>query len=486
MDSITSDILIMHRKLNSEIKKRLQEIVGPENLLTREEMMEDYAHDEGPAPPQLPEAVVKVASAEEISALLKLASRNKFPVVARGGGTGVTGGAIPVRGGLVISLERMNRVLEIDEENMMAVVQPGIITGNLHQAVEAKGLFYPPDPASLDSCSLGGNLAENAGGPRAVKYGVTRDYVSGIRAVLPSGEIINYGGKLAKNATGYNLLHLLIGSEGTLGIITEATVRLLTKPKLRVDLLVPFPSYESAVRCVSTIIRRRLTPAAIEFMDEKCLRISREVLEDAIAAPEAAAHLLIEVDGDREEEVTRRYEAIGEICLEGGAGDVMVADSPNYQEKIWETRRKLRDSLKAVSPVKSGQDVVVPRMMISPLLSGIDEISRSAGLEIVCFGHAGDGNIHINFLKRDLADDIWEKALRDATGKVFSLAVKLGGTISGEHGIGLTKKNYLSLALKPAAIESMRRIKEILDPDDILNPGKIFPPRPDTPEEVKF
>jgi len=466
----------MPPRIKTEIINQFKKIAGPENLLTRKEAMEDYARDEGPAPAQLPEAVVKVADTQEISALLKLANRKKFPVVARGGGTGVTGGAIPPAGGVVISLERMGEIAEIDEDNLMAVVQPGIILQDFQQAVEERGLFYPPDPNSLDSCTLGGNLAEDAGGPRAVKYGVTRDYITGVEAVLPSGEIIEYGGKLVKNVTGYNLLHLLIGSEGTLGIVTRITLRLLAKPKFRVDLLVPFPSIQAAVECVAEILLRHLTPTVIELMDKKCISISREVLEGAVGDPEAGAHLLIEVDGDDEAEVEKRYQRIGEICLNGGAKDVMVADTVSYQDKIWETRRKMRDSLKAVSPTKSSQDIVVPRMKISPLLAGIDKIAETSGLEIVCYGHAGDGNIHVNFLKRELSDGVWEKALKNATVKVFSLAVKLGGTISGEHGIGLTKRNYLTMALKPAAIEAMRRIKETLDPNAILNPGKIFPP----------
>ncbi len=464
----------MYKKIDKKIIELLSGIVEKENVVTSEEERENYARDENPSLYALPEAVVKPASREEVAELLKLANAENFPVTARAGGTGVTGGSLAVEGGAVISLERMDKIREIDPDNLMAVVEPGVVTGRLHQAVEEKGLFYPPDPASLENCRLGGNLAEDAGGPRAVKYGVTRDYVTGIEAVLPSGELIEYGGKLAKNATGYNLLHLLIGSEGTLGVITEATVRLLPQPALRVDLLVSFPSYEAAVRCVAALIRKRLTPAAIEFMDRKCLEISRQVLEDGIAAADAAAHLLLEVDGDEEEAVTQQYETIGEVCLESGAGDVMVADTAPTQEKIWSTRRKLRDSLRAVSPIIVGQDVVVPRMAIADFLEKLDGIAGKTGIEIVSFGHAGDGNVHVNFLKREMEESAWKRALEAATREVFSLAIKLGGTISGEHGIGLVKKNYLSLALNPATIGALRRIKEALDPNNILNPGKIF------------
>jgi len=466
----------MYHKINNTIIQCIRDIVGAEHLLTRQEQLEDYGHDETPNILAYPEAVARPANAEEVSELIKLANRENFPVVARGGGTGVTGGALAVCGGLIISLERMNRILEIDEANMMAVVEPGVITENLHKAVEELGLFYPPDPASLADCTIGGNLAEDAGGPRAVKYGVTRDYITGIQAVLPTGEIIEYGGKLAKNATGYNLLHLLIGSEGTLGIATRITVRLLSKPKLRVDLLVPFPSYFEAVKCVSEILRRKQTPTVIEFMDQKCLEISRQVMEGGLPFDEAAAHLLIEVDGDKPGEVEAQYEAIGEICLEGGASDVKVADSPKYQDQIWETRRKLRECIKSVSPIKVSQDVVVPRMEIAPLLMGIDTIEKLHGIEIIAYGHAGDGNVHVNFLKRDRDEKEWKESLDKAIRDVFTLSVSLGGTISGEHGIGVTKKDYLSLALNPAAIKAMRLIKQALDPKNILNPGKIFPP----------
>lgn len=466
----------MYRKIDSEILKRIEDVVGTGHLLSRPEELEDYGRDETPELKSPPEAAVRPGTAEEISGLLKLAHRFRFPLLARGGGTGVTGGAVPVHGGLVVSLERMNRILEIDGKNMMAVAEAGVITENFHRSVEAKGLFYPPDPASLDSCTLGGNLAENAGGPRAVKYGVTRDYLTGVEAVLPDGEIIEYGGKMVKNATGYNLLHLLIGSEGTLGIVSRITARLLVKPKIRVDLLVPFPSYRRAVEAVAEILQRRLTPTAIEFMDRQCLEISRQVRENPVPFDDAAAHLLIEVDGDEPARVEKKYEAIGEICLEGGAADIRVADSPRYQEQIWETRRKLRDSIKAVSPVKMSQDVVVPRMEIAALLLGIEKIGESRGLEIICYGHAGDGNVHVNFLKRNREEAPWRESLKKAVPELFALAVRLGGTISGEHGIGISKRDYLSLALKPAAISAMRSIKQALDPENILNPGKIFPP----------
>ncbi len=465
----------MYRRIDSKIRNRIEDVVGTEHLLYRPGEMEEYGRDETPGLYSLPETVARPAGAGEIAALVKLANRFRFPLLARGGGTGVTGGAVPVCGGLVLSLERMNRVLEIDGKNMMAVVEPGVVTGDFQRVVEEQGLFYPPDPASLDSCTLGGNLAEDAGGPRAVKYGVTRNYLTGVEAVLPNGEIIEYGGKMVKNATGYNLLHLLIGSEGTLGIASRMVTRLLVKPEVRVDLLVPFSSYGEAVEAVTAILRRRLDPTAIEFMDRRCLEISRQVLENPIPFEDADAHLLIEVDGDDPTRVEKQYEMIGQICLDGGARDIRVADTPRYRDQIWDTRRKLRESIKVVSPIKLSEDVVVPRMEIARLLKGIAKIEENLGVEIICYGHAGDGNVHVNFLKRDREESPWREVLKKAVPELFALVIRLGGTISGEHGIGVSKRDYLSLALKPAAVGAMREIKQALDPANILNPAKIFP-----------
>ncbi len=464
----------MYRKIDREILARLQDIAGDENLLRTGEEMEDYSHDENFNLRFPPEAVVKPASAAEISAILKLANRYRFPVVPRGGGTGLTGGALASLGGLVMSLERMNRVLDIDPENMMARTEAGVITGEFQKAVEERGLFYPPDPASLDSCSLGGNFAEDAGGPRAAKYGVTRDFMRGVEAVLPEGDTISYGGKIIKNVTGYNLLHTLIGAEGTLAVAAEITVSLLPLPARRVDLLVPFPSYRGAVRSVLSVLGRPAPPAAVEFMDRNCLRVTERVLGSRVGAVEADAHLLFQVDGWDDDEVRGDYERIGEICLDNGAEDVIVADSARNQEKLWEHRRKLRDCLREISPVISAQDVVVPRSRLVELLEGVERIGEESGLKIVSFGHAGDGNVHVNILREEAAEDEWRSRLAAATGAIFSLAVGLGGSISGEHGIGLTKKDYLTMALKPRAIEAMRRLKSAWDPNNILNPGKIF------------
>jgi glycolate oxidase len=464
----------MWKPIDKDVLSALADLLGPQRLLISPEEILPYARDENPTIFARPEAVALVRSAAEISSILRLANRRRFPVVPRGAGTGVTGGALAVRGGLVVSLEKMRRLQEIDRENLMASVEPGLLTGDLHRAAEARRLFYPPDPASSDDCSLGGNLAEDAGGPRAVKYGVTRDYCRGIVAVLPSGEIVAYGGKLKKNVTGYNLLHLLIGSEGTLGIITSATLSLLPLPRVRRLLLAVFPASQSAVSAVTHLLTGRARPAAIEFLDSACLRIAREVMPENALSPAASAQLLVEVDGDDDRAVSRQEGEVKAACRKAGALSIETARSGAERAALWAARRKMRESLKSWSPIIVGQDVVVPRAAVAALVRGIERIGREAALEIACFGHAGDGNIHVNFLRRDRPAREWKRSLDRATHRVFSLAVDLGGTISGEHGIGVTKKRYLRLALGPAAIRAMRRLKQALDPNNILNPGKIF------------
>jgi len=373
-----------------------------------------------------------------------------------------------------VTLEEMRVLNGIDRENLMATVEPGLLTGNLHRAAEEQGLFYPPDPASSETCSLGGNLAEDAGGPRAVKYGVTRDYCRGISAVLPSGEIADYGGKLMKNVTGYNLLHLLLGSEGTLGVITAATLSLLPLPPVRRLFLAVFPDSESAVLAVTRLLTGRARPAAIEFLDSTCLRIAREVMKDNAFPAAASAQLLVELDGDDDRVLKSQGREVTAACRRAGALSIEAARSETERAALWAARRKMRESLKAWSPIIVGQDVVVPRSAVADLTRGIARIGREVDLEIACFGHAGDGNIHVNFLRRSRPAREWNLSLHRATRSVFSLAVKLGGTISGEHGIGVTKKRYLRLALGPAAIRAMRRLKQALDPNHILNHGKIF------------
>jgi glycolate oxidase len=477
----------MYRKANSEVVEKLRRIVGEDNVLTDADTMEPYSHDEVVGLRADPEVVVRATSTEQVSQIFKLAQQECIPVTPRGAGMGLSGGAVPVCGGIILSLEKMNRILEIDKDNLMVTVEPGVITGDLHQAVEAEGLFYPPDPASLDSCSIGGNIAEGAGGPRAVKYGVTKDYVCGLEVVLPSGDVITCGGKLVKNVTGYNLIQLLIGSEGTLAVVTKITLRLLPLPKFRVDLLVPFNDFQAAANTVSDIIAQRIVPTTIEFMERDSVLACERYLGKELPFHDAAAHLLIQLDGNHREAIDADYDKVGDICLENGALDVLVALGPRDQDRLWEARRAIIDALKKESPISHMEDVVVPRAEIPALLKGIREIAeryapstalrQGSGhrVRIVSFGHAGDGNVHVNVLKDNLTDESWEEIIPSITEEIYKLTLSLGGMITGEHGIGATRRQYLPLALDQAQIEIMERIRAVFDPNRILNPAKIFP-----------
>jgi glycolate oxidase len=465
----------MYKKVDTDIVEALREIVGEEHVLISAEQMEPYTHDEVVGLRADPEVVVRATSAEQVAAIFKLAQRERVPVTPRGAGFGLSGGAVPVQGGIVLSTEKMNRILEIDKENLMVTVEPGVITGDIHRAVEAEGLFYPPDPASLDSCTIGGNIAEGAGGPRAVKYGVTQHYVCGLEVVLPSGEIITCGGKLVKNVTGYSLIQLLIGSEGTLAVVTKIILRLLPLPKVQVDLLVPFDDFQAAADTVSDIIAHRILPTAIEFMERDSLLAVERLLQKEFLYRDAAAQLLIQLDGNRPEAVDADYEVVGEVCLAHGARDVLVAKDQRTRDRLWEARRLIIEALKHESPINHMEDVVVPRAEIPPLLKGIREIAGRHAVRIVSFGHAGDGNVHVNVLKDDMPLDRWEALVPAVAEEIYRLALSLGGMITGEHGIGATRRRYLPMALDETQIGIMRRIREIFDPNHILNPGKIFP-----------
>ncbi|MDD5131233.1 MAG: FAD-binding oxidoreductase [bacterium] len=458
----------------NEIKEKLTAIVGAGNILSDKAAIQDYSHDETMGLQANPDLVVKAETAAQISAVMKVANKYLVPVVPRGAGTGLSGGAVPISGGIVLSLEKMNKILEIDEENMMIVTEPGVITGVLQAEVEKKGLFYPPDPASLDSCHIGGNLAECAGGARAVKYGVTKDYVVGFEAVLPSGEIIKLGGKLLKNVVGYDLISLIIGCEGTLAIITRIILKLVPLPKAKIDLLVPFGNYATASQTIVEIIKSKVVPAAIEFMDKESILACEKCLGRQLPFRDAEAQILIELDGDDKEYLEKQAEMVGELCLNKGAQDVLVADTKANQEKLWEVRRKISESLKLTGGLKVSEDIVVPINQMPKVLSRLQELSKKLAVKIVCFGHLGDGNIHVNILKKELADEVWKKILREAINGVFDITVAVGGTISGEHGIGVTKKKYVSRVLSMAEINIMKQIKKTFDPNNILNPGKIF------------
>ncbi len=458
---------------NARVFDELARILGPGRVVTDPEILCSYGRDETSDLCAAPDALVRAESTVEVSAVLSFCREHRLPVVPRGAGTGVTGGAVPIEGGIVLSLEKMNRILEIDRENMTATVEPGAITRDIQEAALAAGLMYPPDPASLDSCSIGGNVAENAGGPRAVKYGTTKDYILGLEFVLPGGQIVSTGGKIVKNATGYNLAGILIGSEGTLAVITKIILRLIPAPLHSTDILIPFPSIEEATRAVHGMLVERIVPAAIEFMERDALLLVSSFLGGSIPFPDAGAHLLIQVDGSSEDAVHLEIDRIG--SLPGvDRESIIAAETPLQRERLWKTRRSIREAIHAASPIFLAEDCVVPRSKIPEFLGDLKALFESRGLRSVMFGHAGDGNVHIDVLKGDMEDRAWRDGLPGLKREIYRRAIALGGTITGEHGIGCVRKDYLCLALSDDEIALLRRIKKAFDPEGILNPGKIF------------
>jgi glycolate oxidase len=459
--------------LLAQFVDRITSVVGAAHVRTDEATRLAYGTDalkRGAAA----DLVALPASAEEVAGLVRICAEHRVPMVPRGGGTGYTGGAVPTEGGLVISLERMNRILEIDEANLVAVVEPNVVTGDLQDAVEKVGLFYPPDPASLRQSALGGNVAECAGGPRAFKYGTTKQYVLGLEAVLPTGEIIETGGKVVKNVVGYDLTHLLVGSEGTLAIITKIILRLVPRPPVQATLRASFGDVESAVAAVTNIIRARVIPAALELIDGESLEAVARNLKVRSLAPEGTgAILLLEVDGVPAavlEEAARMEEA----CLAAGATEVLRARDEAERQELWRVRRELSLSLKMITPLKFNHDVVVPKGRIPELFALVRQIRDDYRLRIPCFGHAGDGNIHVNIMVTpEDADEI--ARAHDAERVLFEGVVALEGSISGEHGIGFAKARFLPIELSGDEIALMKRVKQAFDPLGILNPGKIFP-----------
>lgn len=450
-------------------------ILGPGRIWTNPDTLERYSRDESTRLQALPHAVIRPRSAEEICEILRWAAAGPFAVIPRGAGTGVAGGAVAVGGGIILSLERLNRILEVDEDNLVLVTEPGVITAQIHEAAEARGLFYPPDPASLDSCSIGGNVAVGAGGARALKYGTTRDYVVGLQAVLADGSLLELGGKNVKNATGYHLVDLMVGSEGTLGVVTRVTLRLLPLPARRVALLLPFGDIREAARAVARITHERIVPAVAEFMDDVTIAAARRYLaRDLPGGAAAGAYAILELDGEDENTLDAQMLRIGEIAEAEGALDVLAAQDPGQQRRLWESRRCLGEALRAWSPEIGKADVVVPRARVPDLVAAVKEAGRSCGLVAACFGHAGDGNVHVNLLREDLDDAAWTDRLARAMERVMDETRRLGGLPSGEHGIGVLKKPLLVQFLPPRSVEIMRGIKTAFDPLGILNPGKVL------------
>ncbi|HBG45471.1 MAG TPA: glycolate oxidase subunit GlcD [Deltaproteobacteria bacterium] len=456
--------------ISNIVKNELKRIAGERSVSFSKEELLCYSYD-ATNTLHLPEAVVFPTGPEEISLILKMANSEGFPVIPRGAGTGFSGGSLPVEGGVVISFERMKRIIEVDTENLIAVAEPGVVTWDLQQEVERHGLFYPPDPSSLKVSTIGGNIAECAGGPRAVKYGVTRDYILGLEVVLPTGEIVNTGVRTAKGVVGYDLTRLMVGSEGTLGIVTKAILRLLPLPEATKTMLALFGDMKKAAAATSAIIRGKVIPSTLEIMDRVSLRCVEEYSKAGL--PDVEALLLIEVDGPKGS-VEKEAEAVRAICLEYGATDFRAAADKHEVKELWKARRAISASLYRVKPNKINEDIVVPRSRIPELVEGLKGISKDRGVLIASFGHAGDGNIHVNVMY-DKKDPVEAASALDAVTDVFRLTVGLGGTISGEHGVGTAKSRYIGMELTPVAIDAMKKIKAALDPRGILNPGKIFP-----------
>ncbi|MDQ1333654.1 MAG: glycolate oxidase [Thermodesulfobacteriota bacterium] len=451
--------------------KTLSEIVGPAHVKTAETFMLEYGADASRLT-ATPDAVVFPGSSRQVSRILILAAETGFPVIPRGAGSGMTGGAVPVQGGLVMAMRRFDRILAIDQDNFIARVEPGVITGHLQEAVEKVGLFYPPDPASLHISTIGGNVAECAGGLRAVKYGVTRDYVLGLKVVLPTGEIIHTGVQTMKGVAGYDLTRLITGSEGTLAVITAVTLRLIPKPAAKKTMIAFFLDVSAAVRTVAAIIRNRIIPSILEFLDRICIDCVRQ--EMGLNMPErSGAMLLIEVDGD-EMHVASDVETIEEVCRRGRAIRFEAATGTEAADRLWEARRNVSPALFRLRPHKISEDIVVPRSRMPALSAFLDALTAAHGLPIAAFGHAGDGNIHVNIMLDREAPGQMETA-GIVVKELFREVIRMGGTLTGEHGIGITKAPYLGMEIPPAGILLMSRIKDAFDPKGILNPGKIFP-----------
>jgi glycolate oxidase len=461
--------------LTSGHVEEFKNILGEKFVLIDDETLHNYSHDETEDLHFLPDVVLKPRNAEEISAILKICNRDKIPVTPRGAGTGLSGGALPHLGGVLLSTERMNSIIKIDERNLQVITEPGVITEVLQITLKEKGLFYPPDPSSRGSCFIGGNISENSGGPKAVKYGVVKDYVLNLELVLATGEIIWTGANVLKNATGYNLTQLIVGSEGTLGIVTKIVLKLLPLPKYDLLMLVPFRSTENACAAVGAIFHAGYTPSGLEFMERDALEwVSRFTeITTVNIEDDVQAHLLIEVDGNNMDVLIQDMEGIAAIVTKFDCGEILFADNEQQKNELWKMRRRVGEAVKAHSIYKE-EDTVVPRAELPVLLKGVKDIGKKYNFHSVCYGHAGDGNLHVNIIRGDLTEEQWNGSLKEGIREIFELVKRLGGTISGEHGIGLVQKEYMNIIYDDVQMRLMKEIKKIFDPNNILNAGKIF------------
>lgn len=462
------------RKIQQTDIDFFEQLLG-ERCLIDDANRKEYGHDETEDLLFLPDVVLKPENTHEVSAIMKYCNDASIAVTPSGARTGLSGGALPIYKGVALSMEKFNRILKIDEKNHQVITEPGVITQVLQDAVKEKGLFYPPDPASKGSCFIGGNVSENSGGPKAVKYGVTKDYVLNLEIVLPNGEIIWTGANVLKNATGYNLTQLIVGSEGTLAVITKIVLRLIPHPTNDLLMLVPFFDAEKACEAVAAIFRAGITPSGLEFMERDALTWTQEFTGDhTIEVKENhAAHLLIEVDGFDVEALMADCEKIMTVLETFETDEILFAESEAQKNSLWSLRRKVGEAVKSQSIYKE-EDTVVPRFELPTLLHHVKAIGKKYGLHSVCYGHAGDGNLHVNIIKGDLSNEQWEHELPKAIRELFTEVVKLGGTLSGEHGIGLVQQSYMDIAFPEVSLNLMREIKKVFDPKGILNPGKIF------------
>lgn len=468
-----------YNPVTPQLAAELAEIVGAKYVIYGDkEKLEPYSHDEVAESEyaHMPEALVRPESTMEVASILKWANKNNIPVTPRGAGSGLSGGAVPLQGGVVMHMDRMNKVIEYDRMNMTITVEPGLVTNEINDLIKSDGLFYAGYPMSLETCYIGGNVAENAGGGKAVKYGVTARYVIGLEIVTPTGEIINLGGKLVKDVTGYNIIQLMVGSEGTLGVFTKITLRLMPLPKVNVDLLCLFKTADEAIAVVPKIMTTGgIIPTAIEFMDKTSVEVTCQYLNEAIPYQQAEAMLLITVDGPSAEQVEREYEIIGELCLENGAIEVYVADNYTTSQRIWKVRRNIAEAFKVISPHQSLEDIVVSIAAIPEMVRQIQELSKKYDLSIPCYGHAGDGNLHATLVMNPAWTlEKWHDTVPEILTDLYKITARLGGTISGEHGIGHKRKKYMDLVVSQEYLGLVRSIKKALDPNSILNPGKIF------------
>jgi glycolate oxidase len=465
-----------YNKISKSILKEILFLFGKENVFTDQESLIIYGHDETENLSYPPEILLKPKDADQVSKIMKLAFENSIPVTPIGARTGLSGGSLCVHGGIGLSMEKFNKILKIDHDNLQVIVQPGVITQNLQDEVARKGLYYAPDPASKGSCFIGGNIAENSGGPRAVKYGVTKDFVLNLEVVLPNGDIINTGANTLKNSTGYNLTQLMVGSEGTLGVITKATLKLIPLPKFNKLILVSFKSAVDACAAVASVFKAGVVPSAMEFMDRKAVDFTIKYIEEANLemSDDTNALLLIEVDGNNPEYLMDELQKVLDVVTSHNCDDnILFAEDEAQKDQLWFIRRRIGEAVK-VNSIYKEEDTVVPRYRLPDLLSGVKKIGKKYGFESICYGHAGDGNLHVNIIKGNLTDLQWEEELSKAIREIFTLTVSLGGTISGEHGIGWVQKDYMDIAFKEMELNLMRNIKKVFDPKNIMNPSKIF------------